>query len=228
MSDTTASSGSLIRANTIEDRFWGRMGMLMAVLAVVGFAPNSVAILAGTKDNPPLIVHLHAAVMFTWVALLATQANLVSLGRINLHQRLGRTAFVLGPIIILMLAWLSVAFHQAGPFEDAVIALQGRRVVLFTTFFIWAVRARASDATSHKRMMFFATLVVMDAATNRMNWLPQFGFSIPVQAGQVYLIALFIPFFVHDLRSLGRIHVTTLTATSLMLVSSLAVVILLL
>lgn len=226
MGDLNALVGPTARVSAAEDPFWRNMGLLLAALAAIGFAPNSVAILTGTMKNPPLIVHVHAATMFAWVALLACQSVLVSYGRRDLHQRLGQVTFVLGPAIILMLAWLAVAFFPGGEFSNAIIALQSRRVVLFTAFFAWAVLARKSDAASHKRMMFFATLVVMDAATNRMGWLPQLGFASPFQAGQIYLLALFIPFMVYDIRTLGRIHTTTLTAAILMLVSSIVFIML--
>ena len=226
VSDFNGIVGLTDRVGMAEDPFWRNMGMLMAALAVIGFAPNSVAILTGTMNNPPLIVHVHAATMFAWVAVLASQSILASYGRRDLHQRLGQAAFVLGPAIILMLAWLAVDFFPGGEISNAVIALQSRRVVLFTAFFTWAVLARKSDAASHKRMMFFTTLVVMDAATNRMGWLPQLGFASPFQAGQIYLLALFIPFMVYDFRTLGRLHTTTLTAAILMLVSSLVFIML--
>ena len=46
------------------------MACVFALCAVTGFAPNSVAIIAGEKTNPPLLIHIHAASMTAWLALL--------------------------------------------------------------------------------------------------------------------------------------------------------------
>ena len=51
--------------------FYAGMAWLFVVVAVVGFAPRSLAIVSGTMKTPPLVVHLHAAVMASWVSLLA-------------------------------------------------------------------------------------------------------------------------------------------------------------
>lgn len=92
-----------------ERRFFLFMAVLLLVTAVVGFAPNSTAILAGTRETPPLLVHLHAALMLAWLLLLVTQTKLNHSGRTDLHRRLGQTAFVLVPLMVLVMILVSGA-----------------------------------------------------------------------------------------------------------------------
>ena len=70
---------------------------LFVTVAVVGFTPRSVRILSGSMANPPLIVHVHAALMVAWLLLLLTQASLMRIGQRRLHQTLGLASFALAP-----------------------------------------------------------------------------------------------------------------------------------
>ncbi len=66
------------------------MAWLFVAVAIVGFAPRSLAIVGGAMQSPPLVVHLHAAVMSAFSVLLALQASASFTGRWKLHRRLGK------------------------------------------------------------------------------------------------------------------------------------------
>src|SRR5690242_6380528 len=85
-----------------ERLFHAGMAWLFVLVAIVGFAPRSFAIVTGTMALPPLVVHLHAAVMASWVALLATQATLSLAGRMDLHRKWGLASLVVGPLVLTM------------------------------------------------------------------------------------------------------------------------------
>src|SRR5262245_56957575 len=87
---------------TADRRFYFLLTILIALVAIVGFAPNSSGILAGTIPTPPLIVHLHAAAMAAWLLLLVVQAGLVTAGRRDLHMRLGLASLGLAPTILVL------------------------------------------------------------------------------------------------------------------------------
>ena len=57
--------------------FHALLAWLLVVVAVVGFAPRSLAIVTGTMPNPPFVVHPHAAVMAAWVSLLGVAGDAV-------------------------------------------------------------------------------------------------------------------------------------------------------
>jgi hypothetical protein len=167
----------LIQAPTARS-FYAGMAWLFVVVAIVGFAPRSLAIVSGAMKSPPLVVHLHAAVMASWVSLLATQATLSLVGRMDLHRKWGLAALVVAPLVLTMLVAITIVRQNdafgtpAGPIVNNILLVQIRAIVLFPVFFVWALWTRRTDPQTHKRMMLLATLVLLDAAIARMSWLP--------------------------------------------------------
>jgi hypothetical protein len=197
---------------TSFDRFYAGMAWLIVVVAVAGFAPRSLAIISGTRPIPPLVVHLHAAVMASWVTLLAMQATLSLAGRMDLHRRWGLASLVIGPLVLIMLIAVTIirqndaAGTPAAPVVNNILFVQIRSIVLFPTFFIWALQTRRTDPQTHKRMMLLASLMLLDAAIARMTWLPHNEFPAHYLAVHLYLLLLLVPMLMHDLIRLRRIH----------------------
>ena len=198
------------------------MAWLFVIVAVVGFAPRSMAIAGGTMPNPPLVVHLHAAVMASWTALLAVQASLSLAGRMDLHRRTGRLSLIVGPAVLLMLIAVTIvrqndaAGTPAAPIVNNILFLQIRSILLFPLFFLWGLSARSSDPATHKRMMLLATLMLLDAAIARMGWLPFNEFPVSYLAVHLYLLLLLVPALLYDLLTLRRIHRAWLIGLSLL------------
>lgn len=199
------------------------MAWLLVVVAVAGFAPRSVAIVRGMMPMPPLVVHLHAAVMASWVSLLAVQATLALMGRIDLHRKWGMASLLVGPLVLTMLIAITISRQNAaygtpaGPIVNNILFVQIRAIVLFPLFFIWALRARVSDPQTHKRMILLATLMLLDAAIARMSWLPFNQFPRDYLAIHLYLLLLVVPALVYDLVRLRRIHRAWIWGLALML-----------
>lgn len=197
------------------------MAFLFVTAAAVGFGPNSLAILNGTKENPPLLVHLHAVAMASWLILLATQASLVAAGKQHLHRRLGMVSVVLAPIIILIMIFLAFPLPVDSEHTVGIAVIQIKRITLFSLFYIWAFRVRRTDSESHKRLMFLATLVVIDAAVNRMRWfLPDFGIDNRMALTRFYELFLILPIVIYDFKKLGRLHRVNAIGLSLVIAFS--------
>ena len=188
------------------------MTSLFALIAVVGFAPRSAAILAGMLPNPPLSVHVHAALMCLWLLLLVSQSALVAGRQRHLHATLGLASLVLVPAIVatMILATLDTyALMQAagaGLLGSSILLLQIRSVLLFSLFFVWGFRTRRSDRATHKRMMLLCTFVILDAAVARMNWLPFNDITQSISWTFVYQFLLLVPALVYDYLRFGRVH----------------------
>jgi hypothetical protein len=203
--------------------FYAGMAWLLVLVAVVGFAPRSMAILEGTMQTPPLVVHLHAAVMASWTALLAIQATLSLAGRMDLHRRTGMISLLIAPLVLAALVAVTIVRQNdafgtpAGPVVNNILFLQLRAIVLFPLFFVWAMRTRRSDPRTHKRMMLLATLMLLDAAIARMSWLPFNVFPNDYLAIHLYLLLLTVPALLFDLLTLGRIHRAWLLGLALVL-----------
>jgi len=206
-------ANELARPSASSERlFHAGMAWLFVLVALVGFAPRSFAIVTGAMPVPPLVVHLHAAVMASWVILLATQATLSLVGRMDLHRQWGLASLLVGPLVLTMLIAVTVvrqndaAGTPGGPIVNNILFLQIRSILLFPTFLIWALRTRRTDPQMHKRMMLLATLMLLDAAIARMNWLPYNEFPRHYLAVHLYLLLLLVPALTYDLIRQGRIH----------------------
>jgi hypothetical protein len=202
--------------NTLDkpiDRYiYPGMAWLLVLVAIAGFAPRSLAILGGAMPSPPLVVHLHAAVMAAWTVLLAAQASLSLAGRMDLHRRVGLAALALAPAVLVMLTAVTIVRQQDAAGTPRAMAvnnilfLQIRSILLFPLFSIWAIMVRRSDPQTHKRMILLATLMLIDAAIARMGWLPFNKFPVSYLAIHIYLLLLMAPALIYDRVRLGRIH----------------------
>jgi hypothetical protein len=196
----------------IDRYFYPGMAWLLVLVAIAGFAPRSLAILGGAMPSPPLVVHLHAAVMAAWTTLLAVQASLSLAGRMELHRRVGLAALALAPAVLVMLTAVTIVRQQDAAGTERAVAvnnilfLQIRSILLFPLFSIWAIMVRQSDPQTHKRMILLATLMLIDAAIARMGWLPFNKFPVSYLAIHIYLLLLLVPALIYDRVRLGRIH----------------------
>ena len=202
-------------------------GMLVAV-TLVGFIPDSAMkiglVEAGKRPPFPLVLHLHAVAMGSWLLLLLAQASLMATGRRAGHMQLGLASMVLGPAIILIgfvlvptmynQLWHSVHAMPGGPDAEGLqkIAARGNIALiqiqvgtLFAILLTLAVRARKRDLSLHKRLMVLTPIVAMPAAVDRMTWLPA---TLPVSplSAQIYVLLLASPMFGWDLYRLGYVH----------------------
>jgi hypothetical protein len=211
------------RETSLRLPFHAGMAWLLVVVALVGFVPRSLGIVSGLTPSPPLVVHLHAAVMAFWTVLLAIQASLSLAGRMDLHRKWGLASLVAGPLVLIMLIAITiirqndVAGTPAGPLVNNILFVQIRAILLFPIFFIWALRTRRTDPQTHKRMMLLATLSLLDAAIARMTWLPYNVFPDDYLAVHLYLLLLLVPALLYDLVRLRRIHRAWLWGIGLML-----------
>jgi hypothetical protein len=92
------------------------MAGLFIITALVGFIPESVSILTEVRSHArpplPLVMHMHAVLMGSWLLLLFAQAVLVATGRRSLHRRIGLVALVLVPVILVsMVSLVRIGFE---------------------------------------------------------------------------------------------------------------------
>jgi hypothetical protein len=202
--------------------FYPAMALLLVSVAVIGFTPNSLAILAGTKTSPPLIIHFHAAAMSTWLLLLLTQTVLVASGRVDLHRVTGLASLVVAPIVIMLMLLIAVRNFDPDGHGIGFALNQARRIIIFTVFFVWGIMSRRRDSDTHKRCFFIATIVILDAAFFRMPWLPWFG-ADNIAPAHFYQLLLVLPLLAYDRATLGYMHKASLLGVAALLISMLAV-----
>lgn len=225
------------RAHALDRWIYVFTAASFIVIVLAGFIPSSLqkiaAVQAGQRAPFPLVLHLHAILMGSFLLLLLAQTTLVALGRCELHRRLGIAAFVLAPAIVLvgfilvptnyhgLLSAIGTAPEAArgqlrsvvGILEN-IMLLQLRIGILFPLLLVIGLRARGADAGLHKRMMILATAVALPAGIDRIPWLPS---TLPVSpvSPDLYTLLAISPMLVWDVirnRSLHRAYLIWIAA----------------
>jgi hypothetical protein len=216
------------RAHSIDRWIYVFMAGWFIAIVLAGFIPSSLAkiemVRSGLRPPFPLIMHLHAVLMGSFLLLLLAQTWLMATGRSAYHQRLGLVALLLVPAIVIVgLILAPTMYHQmlgslqAAPpeaqaaiqerlsFSENIKLIQLRIGILFPLFVAIALRARGRDAGLHKRMMFLATAIPLPAGIDRIPWLPHTLPASPLSP-DLYVLLAISPMFIWDVARNGYVH----------------------
>jgi hypothetical protein len=216
------------RAHAIDRWIFVFMAAWFILIVLTGFIPDSIgkvaAVEAGKRPPFPVVMHMHAVVMGTFLLLLLTQAVLMATGRCTLHKRVGIAAFVLVPVLVVVGFVLApTIYHQVSDLAQTasadarpiwqqrlldlenILLLQIRIGILFPLFMAVGLKARTGNAGLHKRMMFLAPAPALAAAVDRMTWLPT---TLPASAlgSDLWILFAVSPLFVWDVVRNRRVH----------------------
>jgi hypothetical protein len=155
-----------------DHRLYTWFAIVMPLLVLLGFARTYY--LKGVFSGPALpslLVHLHGAVMTSWVVLFVVQVWLVASRRTRVHQRLGVIGAVLA-LLVLGVGLSTAVFAAARGSSPGPPALQFL-VVPFFDMFLFAIFVggalyfrRRMDI--HKRLMLLAAATLLTAAVARI------------------------------------------------------------
>lgn len=204
------------------------MAASFIVIVLLGFIPDSLvkmdAVQAGQRPPFPLVLHIHAALMGTYLLLLLTQASLVATGRVAWHRTLGMFGAVLATALVVVgFVLIPTIYHQvygglqvAPPvarsqllelvrFLENIMLVQGRIGFVFAILVVLGISARLTDSGFHKRMMILSIAGALPAAIDRMTWVPT---TMPVSpiAPDLYVLLALSPMFLWDVLRNRRIH----------------------
>jgi hypothetical protein len=154
-----------------EARFFFTMACVMSASIVGGFAFNLA--MGISSFEVPWLVHIHAWVMFGWVALYLTQNALIAGDNVARHRRLGWLAVLWLPAMLvlgtLMTRW-SVRQHGVPPFLE-VNEFLFSNVLLLTlcvALVAWAITVRANTGW-HRRLMYSAFTILTGPGIGRLG-----------------------------------------------------------
>ncbi|HEY0629982.1 MAG TPA: hypothetical protein VGD23_11715 [Sphingomicrobium sp.] len=216
------------RAHAVDRWIYVFTAASFIAIVLAGFIPSSLgkiaAVQAGERGPFPLVLHLHAVLMGSFLLLLLAQTVMMATGREANHRRLGLLAAVLVPALVIVgLVLVPTTYHgiwgaaQAAPpevqaqlqgllsFLDNIMLLQLRIGILFPLFLIIALRARNKDAGLHKRMMILATAIAIPAGIDRIPWLPSSIPESPLSA-DLYMLLAISPMFLWDVIRNRYVH----------------------
>jgi uncharacterized membrane protein len=216
------------RAHAIDRWIFVFMAAWFIFIVLVGFIPDAIGkvqeVQAGQRPPFPLVMHMHAVAMGSFLLLLLAQTVMVATGREALHKKVGIAAFVLVPVLVLVGIVLAPTMYyqtwsalQTAPpgaraelqqvlsIKENILLLQVHAGILFAIFITVALRARVVNSGMHKRMMFLATSVPLAASIDRMTWLPS---SLPVNpwTTDLYILLALAPMFVWDVIRNRKVH----------------------
>ena len=216
------------RAHAIDRWIFVFMAGWFIAIVLAGFIPDSLmkidAVRAGERAPFPLVLHVHAVLMGTFLLLLMAQAWQMATGRRAQHMRLGMVAMVLVPALVIVGFILAPTMYhmlwdaaQAAPpgkrqeilgglaVSENILLLQLRVGILFPLFLTIALKARGRNAGMHKRMMFLATAMALPAGLDRIPWLLHSMPASPLSPDLYTLLAI-APMFVWDVMRNHSVH----------------------
>jgi len=197
-------------------------------IVLAGFIPTSIAkiaaVQAGERPPFPLVLHMHAVLMGSFLLVLLAQTTLMATGRSDLHRRLGIAGAAIGSALVVVGFVLAPTMYheawnaaQATPPEmreklqqgildrDNIMLLQLRIGLLFPLLLFIGLRARSKDSGLHKRMVILATVMALPAGIDRISWLPTTLPGSPL-ATDFYTLLAISPMFVWDVVRNRSIH----------------------
>jgi hypothetical protein len=171
MATTAASQGNHQERTRQATRLFFPGVTLFVLIAVVGGFARTY-FLAGMfrAKLPSLLVHIHGALFMLWIVLLVAQVGLISSHRLRWHMRLGVAGMFLAPLMLLTGLATLIAQIKRGSLPPPVLRIVASADILILCFFailvLWAFLARR-DAATHKRLILFATFVILGPAIAR-------------------------------------------------------------
>ena len=206
--------------------FFVAMACLFPVIVLLGFGSEYRDMTTG-ELKPHWLVHVHGAVMAGWILVFLAQAVLAARGYLKFHRQLGLLSVGLGVLVWLGMGMVTVHMlianhppegHWFFDLCSAAVFL----MAMFGVFFTWGILARKKDPAAHKRLLMLATLVTLQAAVDRIHWLPLLGIGYPY-VFMMYLDLMLIPLFLYDFVTLRRIHRITWSGLAIIVASQLSI-----
>ena len=216
------------RAHAIDRWIFVFMAAWFIAITLAGFIPDSIMkigmVRAGTRPPFPIVLHMHAVLMGSFLLMLMTQTVLMATGRRALHMQSGVVGMVLAVALVavgLVLAptmyyetWNALQtapaaaraqLQQLLSIKENILLLQMRIGILFPFFLAIGLKARQGNAGLHKRMMFLATVMALPAGIDRITWLPTTIPSSPL-AIDLYTVLAISPMLAWDVIRNHSVH----------------------
>jgi hypothetical protein len=154
-----------------EHTFYTGIAVVIASVVFVGFSRTYfLKHLFGAPALPPL-VHVHALLFTTWIALFITQTTLVSARRTDVHMRLGIAGFLLAVCMMVVGPLTAIASVKRGHVPVGLPPVVFLSIPLFDIL-LFSILISAGfflrrKREHHKRLMLVATLAILPAAFAR-------------------------------------------------------------
>jgi hypothetical protein len=160
--------------STARSRFFLYLTLAFIAIAIAGFSTTFIAPLARGIFSAPLVIHVHGALLFGWLAFLLVQASLIQSRSVHLHRRIGWFGAILcvaiivsGVLVGLFATRRDLATGVEGPIVGNFVNIL-IEMVLFGSLVGTAIFLRR-DTESHKRLLVLATISILGPAWLRFR-----------------------------------------------------------
>jgi hypothetical protein len=195
-----------------DRRFYLGAGVVALGLVFWGFAPTYYLKLIFGAPALPTRLHIHGAIMSSWLVLFFVQAILVSARRTQWHRRLGTIGvFVaIGVVLVGSTTTINAAAREVGRHSSeanvrvVVLCLELVQMALFAGLVAAAIWMRRRP-DYHKRLMLLATACMMPSAFSRIPLNLTFMVSGNVSILLLFNLCVIVPAFIDTLRN-RRLH----------------------
>jgi hypothetical protein len=231
------------RAHAIDRWIFVFMAAWFIAIILIGFIPDAVMkvnmVRAGLRPPFPLIMHVHAVLMGSFLLLLLAQTVMMATGRSELHRQVGIFGMVLAGALIVVGVMLAPTMYyqtwnalQVAPvagraalqrllsLQENILLLQLVAGTLFGVFIAMALLVRNANSGFHKRMVLLAVAIPLGASIDRMWWLPS-TFPGGTLSTDGYILLAVAPLFVWDVIRNRRVHEAYLVWLAIFLPTSL-------
>lgn len=162
----------------------GYFFLVLFAFVLGGFYKTYFGLIPKFDKSTTWVVHVHAALLTTWVILLIVQPLLIRYKKTKLHKLIGKFTYVLAPLIVLtmigmMLKQLSEVIGKLTlPTIMAAVKLPLCDCILFITFYTMAVIKR-KNFQQHGAFMIATGLLFINASLTRaLNFWAHMPFTI--------------------------------------------------
>jgi len=202
--------------------FYLCMSLVLAVIVIVGFSQSVDANLFHANPPRPLLLWIHGAAFSMWVVFFIAQSALVRAKKVSVHRLLGWFGVALAVVMVVLGLTIAVVMAR---FDTVVLKVKDAQpflsvpftdVLVFGSFIAMAIYWRKKPEF-HRRLVFIASCLLMDAPFGRFDFLFNHALFYPV------LDCLLLLGIVRDWIVDKRVHKVYLYALpSLIVVQSLA------
>ncbi len=171
MTETADSKSAFAEQHDWDRNFFLLFLVLCWLGVIMGFAPAVTGRFQGKADYvAPLRLHIHAIAFIGWLVLLSAQILLIRFKADAVHRTLGLVSFALIPIMVVSAIWSEVYSQQfyvaKHPENLQFFIIPIYYVTAFGILAGCAVALRRFPST-HKRLIYLATSVIVGAAYGR-------------------------------------------------------------
>ena len=201
-----------------ESRFFIAIALFMALVVFIGFSRSLFLPFILPPDplaSTDAIYYAHGSISAAWIALFVIQPVLIRKGFIQQHRKLGSVGVGLAILVVLLGFWAaldSAARHPNNPLPATELDFLGVitfNLLMYGVLVGFAVALRR-DGASHKRLMYLATLNMLQPAIVRLP------FEFVTASGPLTSFwlgsAMVLPLVVWDAAVFRRLHPATLWA----------------